>query len=112
MGKKGNNVKKVLIFILVVLILAIIVIAMTLGANNDQLVTFNYLIAQGEYRISSLLAVLFGAGFVLGWIVSGVFYLRVRLSLVRANRKIKRIESTQTKQETHDEHPAMVSDAK
>lgn len=65
--------KKVLLFILVVLVLAIVVIAMTLGSNNDQVITFNYLIAQGEYRISTLLATLFGVGFVLGWIVSGVF---------------------------------------
>ena len=47
------------------------------------MITFNYLIAQGEYRISTLLATLFGVGFVLGWIVSGVFTLRVRLSLVK-----------------------------
>ncbi|VEB86092.1 Inner membrane protein yciS [Proteus mirabilis] len=67
--------KKVLLFILVVLVLAIVVIAMTLGSNNDQVITFNYLIAQGEYRISTLLATLFGVGFVLGWIVSGVFLL-------------------------------------
>ncbi|MBG3036396.1 LapA family protein [Proteus mirabilis] len=104
--------KKVLLFILVVLVLAIIVIAMTLGSNNDQVITFNYLIAQGEYRISTLLATLFGVGFVLGWIVSGVFYLRVRLSLVRANRKIKRLESENTKQESQENRSTAVSTVK
>ncbi|HDT0720996.1 TPA: DUF1049 domain-containing protein [Proteus mirabilis] len=104
--------KKVLLFILVVLVLAIVVIAMTLGSNNDQVITFNYLIAQGEYRISTLLATLFGVGFVLGWIVSGVFYLRVRLSLVRANRKIKRLESEQTKQESQENRSTAVSTVK
>ena len=48
--------KYLLIFLLV---LAIFVISVTLGAQNDQQVTFNYLLAQGEYRISTLLAVLF-----------------------------------------------------
>ncbi|STH73410.1 inner membrane protein [Escherichia coli] len=44
--------KYLLIFLLV---LAIFVISVTLGAQNDQQVTFNYLLAQGEYRISTLL---------------------------------------------------------
>jgi len=83
-------VKYLLIFLLV---LAIFVISVTLGAQNDQLVTFNYLLAQGEYRVSSLLAVLFAAGFIIGWLVCGLFWLKVRVSLSRAERKIKRLEN-------------------
>lgn len=81
--------KYLLIFLFV---LVIVVISITLGAHNDQIVTFNYLLAQGDYRVSTLLAVLFATGFVLGWIICGLFYLRVRLSLGRAQRKIKRLE--------------------
>lgn len=66
---------------------------MTLGAQNDQQVTFNYLLAQGEYRISTLLAVLFAAGFAIGWLICGLFWLKVRVSLARAERKIKRTEN-------------------
>lgn len=77
------------------LVLVIFVISVTLGANNDQVVTFNYLLAQGEYRVSTLLATLFAAGLVLGWIICGLFYLRVRILLGRAERKIKRLESQQ-----------------
>jgi len=82
-------VKYLLIFLLV---LAIFVISVTLGAQNDQVVHFNYLLARGEYRVSTLLAALFAAGFVLGWLICSLFWLRVRLSLVRAERKIKRLE--------------------
>ena len=82
--------KYLLIFLLV---LAIFVISVTLGAQNDQLVTFNYMLAQGEYRVSSLLAVLFAAGFIIGWMVCGLFWLKVRVSLARAERKIKRLEN-------------------
>ncbi|MCK6761457.1 MULTISPECIES: LapA family protein [Enterobacter] len=81
--------KYLLIFLLV---LAIFVISVTLGAQNDQQVTFNYLLAQGEYRVSSLLAVLFASGFAIGWLVCGLFWLKVRVSLARAERKIKRLE--------------------
>jgi putative membrane protein len=82
-------VKYLLIFLLV---LVIFVTSVTLGAHNDQVVTFNYLLAQGEYRVSTLLATLFGAGFVLGWIICGLFYLRARIALGRAERKVKRLE--------------------
>ena len=71
--------KYLLIFLLV---LAIFVISVTLGAQNDQQVTFNYLLAQGEFRISTLLAVLFAAGFAIGWLICGLFWLRVRVSLM------------------------------
>ncbi|MFP2237502.1 LapA family protein [Pseudescherichia vulneris] len=81
--------KYLLIFLLV---LAIFVISVTLGAQNDQQVTFNYLLAQGEFRISTLLAVLFAAGFAIGWLICGMFWLRTRVSLMRAERKIKRLE--------------------
>jgi lipopolysaccharide assembly protein A len=49
-------VKYLLIFLLV---LVIFVISVTLGAHNDQVVSFNYLVAQGDYRVSTLLAALF-----------------------------------------------------
>ena len=81
--------KYLLIFLI---ILAVFVLSVTLGAHNDQTVAFNYLIAQGEYRLSTLLATLFAGGFILGWIICGLFYIRVRLGLVRAERKIRRLE--------------------
>lgn len=79
-------------FLIFLLVLAIFVISVTLGAQNDQVVNFNYLLAQGEFRISTLLAVLFAAGFAIGWLICGLFWLRVRVSLARAERKIKRLE--------------------
>jgi Predicted membrane protein len=79
-------------FLIFLLVLAIFVISVTLGAQNDQQVTFNYLLAQGEFRISTLLAVLFAAGFAIGWLICGLFWLRTRVSLLRAERKIKRLE--------------------
>ena len=35
---------------------------------------------------------LVAAGFIIGWLVCGLFWLKVRVSLVRAERKIKRLE--------------------
>ncbi|BAN96401.1 hypothetical protein E05_16350 [Plautia stali symbiont] len=82
--------KYLLIFLVV---LFIFIISVTLGAHNDQIVTFNYLLAQGEFRISTLLACLFGAGFLLGWAICGLFWLRIRVSLAHAQRKLKRMQA-------------------
>ncbi len=90
---QGLNVKYILIFLL---LLAIFIISVTLGAHNDQAITFNFLLAKGEYRLSTLLATLFAAGFVLGWGVCGLFYLRLRIALAREQRKIKRLEQQLT----------------
>lgn len=76
---------------LLLVILLIFVISITLGANNDQVVTFNYLLAQTECRLSTLLAILLGSGFVLGWLITGLFYLRVRLKLTTTQRKLKKL---------------------
>ncbi|RWR03715.1 membrane protein [[Pantoea] beijingensis] len=81
--------KYLLIFILV---LVIFVISVTLGAHNDQIVSFNYLLAQGEYRVSTLVATLFAVGFLLGWAVCGLFWLRVRVTLAHSQRKLKRLQ--------------------
>ena len=78
------------------LLLAIFVVSVTLGAQNDQVVNFNYLLAQGEYRVSTLLATLFAAGFIIGWLICSLFWLRVRITLARAERNIKRLEQQVT----------------
>lgn len=83
--------KYLLIFLLA---LVVFVIAITIGANNDQVVTFNYLLARDELRVSTLGALLFAGGFILGWVICGLFYLRLRLKLGLAQRKVRRLEQS------------------
>lgn len=73
-----------------VITLAIVLVAVTIGANNDQLITFNYLIAKSELRLSTLVAILFGFGLILGWLISAFFYVKVKLQNVALNRRVKR----------------------
>ncbi|MEY0231155.1 LapA family protein [Providencia manganoxydans] len=80
-------------FLILLLAVVIFIISITLGSSNNQVITFNYLIAQGDFSVSSLLASLFGVGFLLGWLVAGLFYLRAMVSLKNARRKIRRLES-------------------
>lgn len=73
-----------------IIALAIVLVAITVGANNDQLITFNYVIAKSELRLSTLVAILFGFGLILGWLITGFFYLKVKLQNIALNRRIKR----------------------
>lgn len=95
--------KYLLIFLLV---LVIFIISITLGAHNDQVVTFNFLLAQGQFRISTLLASLFAAGFLLGWAICGLFWLRTRVQLAHAQRKVKRLQQ-QVQNDTGAAQPAV-----
>ena len=73
-----------------VIALAVILVGITIWANNDQLITFNYVIAQSELRLSTLVAILFGFGLILGWLITGIFYLKVKLQNIALNRRVKR----------------------
>lgn len=83
-----KHVKYLIIFLFIIMIF---VLSATFSAHNDQVVTVNYLIAQSNYKLSSLLAVLFSAGFLLGFITCGIFYLRIRIALKRAEYKIQKL---------------------
>lgn len=73
------------------IILAILfAVGITLGTQNDQLVHVNYLVAQGEYRLSTLLAIVFAAGFLVGWIVFGIVLLRLKIKNSRLRKKAER----------------------
>lgn len=73
-----------------VIILAIVLVAVTIGANNDQMINVNYMIAQGEFRFSTIVAVLFGLGFILGWLITGFFYLKLKIKNLALIRQVKR----------------------
>lgn len=75
-----------IISILVLVVCFLITLA--LGAQNQQLVNFDYLIAQGEFQMSTLLGIAFGAGFALGWLICGMLYLKVRFSRNRLSKKV------------------------
>ncbi|QIM63058.1 LapA family protein [Frederiksenia canicola] len=73
-----------------IIALAIVIVAITIGANNDQVITFNYIVAKNEFKLSTLVAILFGFGLLLGWFITGFFYLKVKLQNIALNRRVKR----------------------
>ncbi|OOF47297.1 hypothetical protein BKK51_00110 [Rodentibacter trehalosifermentans] len=73
-----------------IIALAIVLVAITVGANNDQVITFNYIVAESQFQLSTLVAILFGLGLILGWFITGFFYLKLKLKNMSLNRQIKR----------------------
>ncbi|MDD7568719.1 MAG: LapA family protein [[Actinobacillus] rossii] len=74
-----------------VIVLAIVLVAITIGANNDQVITFNYMFAQSDFKLSTLVAILFGFGLILGWLITGIFYLKIKLKNMALTRQVKRL---------------------
>ena len=72
-----------------IIVLAIVIVAVTIGANNDQVITFNYIVAESQFQLSTLVAILFG-GLILGWLITGFFYLKLKFKNMSLARQVKR----------------------
>lgn len=79
--------KRILALIILVLVF---VAALALGSQNGQMVSFNYLIAQGDFSLASLLGLFFGIGFVIGWAVFALLLLRLKLQNRALGRSVRR----------------------
>jgi putative membrane protein len=66
------------------------ILAVVIGLKNQQLIHLNYLIAQNEIRLSTLLAIIFSIGFIASMLVNSFFYLKLKmqnLHLRKLNKK-------------------------
>ncbi|PFG45822.1 putative membrane protein [Vibrio sp. ES.051] len=76
----------------IVVVLALFLIALALGSQNQELVTFNYLLAKGEFHLSTLLGVVFVVGFALAWMILGSLQLKTQLRVRRLKKQLKKYE--------------------
>ncbi|WP_294892370.1 LapA family protein [uncultured Gilliamella sp.] len=76
----------------ILLIILIFAISITIGSANNQIVTFNYLIAKTEVRLSVLLAILFGSGFLVGLILTGIYFLKSKFQHSSTKRKLNKLQ--------------------
>ena len=81
-------------FLTLVLIILLFVIAIVIGLKNQQLVNINYLVAQSEIRLSTLLAINFMFGFIVSGFFGALFYLRLTMK----NRRMKKLNKKQRKE--------------
>ncbi len=78
--------KRFLTLIVTVLLFAV---AVVLGLKNQQFINVNYLIAQSEMRLATLLAIIFMLGFVVSAIFATLFYFKLKMKnrLLRKHNK-------------------------
>lgn len=81
-------------FLTLVLILLLFVIAIVIGLKNQQAVNINYLLAQSEIRLSTLLAINFMFGFIVSVFFGTFFYLRLTMK----NRHLRKLNKKQRKE--------------
>ncbi|WP_321283107.1 lipopolysaccharide assembly protein LapA domain-containing protein [uncultured Vibrio sp.] len=73
-------------------IFALFLIALALGSQNQEVVAFNYLLAKGEFHLSTLLGVVFVVGFALAWVIFASIQLKTQLQVRRLKKKLKKYE--------------------
>ncbi len=76
-------------------VLALFLIALALGSQNQDVVTFNYLLAKGEFHLSTLLGVIFVVGFSLAWVIFASIQFKTQLQVIRLKKKLKKFEPSQ-----------------
>ncbi|CAM3555944.1 Inner membrane protein YciS [Vibrio aerogenes CECT 7868] len=74
-------------------IIALFIIALALGAQNQETVTFNYLIAKGSFHLSWLMGMIFVIGFIIAWLIFGSLHLKSRLQIRKLNKQLKQYEN-------------------
>ncbi|AGH82017.1 hypothetical protein PCNPT3_10395 [Psychromonas sp. CNPT3] len=66
------------------------IVALLFSLKNQQIVNVNYVLAQSELRLSTLLAIMFFFGFCLAMLFSFYFYLKLKFKnsqLIKNNKK-------------------------
>ena len=78
-------------FVATVLVALLFILALIFGARNEQVVTISYFVAQGEYRLPVVLAIVFFAGFILSWLFTSYYIVRLKLSLAATKKKLNQV---------------------
>ena len=78
-------------FITLVITILFFILAVVLGLKNQQLINLNYLIAQNDIRLSTLLAIIFLIGFLVSTLVNVFFYFKLKIK----NRQLRKLNRKQ-----------------
>ncbi|HAS6348487.1 lipopolysaccharide assembly protein LapA domain-containing protein [Vibrio sp. IRLE0018] len=82
----------------IIAVMALFLIALALGSQNQEIVTFNYLLAKGEFHLSTLLGGVFVAGFAVSWAIFASIQFKTRLKIRKLNKQLKS-QNTQVKKQ-------------
>ncbi|MDE1513566.1 MULTISPECIES: LapA family protein [Vibrio] len=80
----------------IVAVLALFLIALALGSQNQSVVVFNYLLAQGEFHLSTLLGSVFVLGFACAGVLFAGLHLKSQLKIRRLTKQLKLVTNQQS----------------
>ena len=80
-------------FIAFLLIGLFFILALLFGAKNEQIVTVSYFIAEGEFRLPVLLAVVFFTGFIMSWVFASFYIIKLKLALRKSKKENRKLNS-------------------
>lgn len=83
------------IIISTLIIIAVLAISYLFGINNENVVSVNYLIAQGDFKLSWVVGFSLVTGFLVSWLVCAYFYFSLKLRLAFTKRKLDKLEQQQ-----------------
>ena len=84
------------ILLIIVIFIIILLVTGMLGAKNDQLIVFDYLLNTIEMRLSMLLVAFFSVGVALSTLVFSLVWMRLKWrigSLERQTKNFTKIDS-------------------
>ncbi len=78
-------------FIAIVIVGLFFVLALLFGAKNEQIVTVSYFVAEGQYRLPVVLAVVFLSGFIISWLFAAYYIVKLKMVLRKRNKTIAQL---------------------
>lgn len=72
----------------VILFVILLIIALIVGAQNEQIVEVNYLLARQQLTVSALMAILLFSGFVLGMLAFSVVWFKLKWQNNQLQKKL------------------------
>jgi putative membrane protein len=78
-------------FFAIIIVGLLFILALLFGAKNEQIVTLSYFIAEGQYRLPVVLAVVFLSGFMLSWLLASFYIMKMKLALRKANKSLSKL---------------------
>ncbi|WP_420932884.1 LapA family protein [Alteromonas sp. A081] len=74
------------------IILALLTVAFVIGSQNEEVVTVNYLIAQANIRLSTLIAISLSIGVIVGILIMLASWLRLKVQLMSTQSTMQHLE--------------------
>ena len=73
------------------LVIVLLALAFAIGSQNEAVITVNYLIAQADIRLSTLIAIAVSIGIIVGLLIMLVSWLGLRMQLLAARSRIRKL---------------------